>query len=135
MPTDAFLPDDYVPKEELRLEAYRRLAAVTTQSEVDDIRTEWEDRYGPVPPSAAALLDVASLRAECHRYGLTEVQVVGTSARLAPIDLLTSEEVRLQRLSRNSLHKPEQRQIVLPLPRDATPAKFLVELLRELRTD
>ena len=135
MPTDAFLPDDYVPKEELRLEAYRRLAAVTTQSEVDDIRTEWEDRYGPVPPSAAALLDVASLRAECHRYGLTEVQVVGTSARLSPIDLLTSEEVRLQRLSRNSLHKPEQRQIVLPLPRDATPAKFLVELLRELRTD
>ena len=49
VPTDAYLPKDYVEKEELRLEAYRRLAAVTTQSEVDDIRTEWEDRYGPVP--------------------------------------------------------------------------------------
>ena len=36
-------------KEELRLEAYRRLAAVTTEAEVDDIRAEWEDRYGPVP--------------------------------------------------------------------------------------
>ncbi|MEI8239816.1 MAG: transcription-repair coupling factor, partial [Actinomycetota bacterium] len=48
VPTDAYLPDDYVQKEELRLEAYRRLAAVTTQAEVDDIRTEWEDRYGPV---------------------------------------------------------------------------------------
>ena len=49
VPTDAFLPADYVEKEELRLEAYRRLAAVTTGAEVDDIRTEWEDRYGPLP--------------------------------------------------------------------------------------
>ena len=36
-------------REDLRLEAYRRLAAVTSTSEVDDIRSEWEDRYGPVP--------------------------------------------------------------------------------------
>jgi transcription-repair coupling factor (superfamily II helicase) len=32
VPTDAHLPADYVPREELRLEAYRRLAAVTTDS-------------------------------------------------------------------------------------------------------
>ena len=51
-------PPDYVAKEELRLEAYRRLAAVTTDAEVDDIRAEWEDRYGPVPAPAEALLDV-----------------------------------------------------------------------------
>ena len=57
VPTDAHLPTDYVAKEELRLEAYRRLAAVTTPAEVDDIRTEWEDRYGPLPAAAEALLD------------------------------------------------------------------------------
>src|SRR3954454_24685642 len=49
VPLDAHLPKDYVPREDLRLEAYRRLAAVTTESEVDDIRNEWQDRYGPVP--------------------------------------------------------------------------------------
>jgi TRCF domain len=43
-----------VTKEELRLEAYRRLASVTTQAEVDDIRTEWQDRYGPVPGEAGS---------------------------------------------------------------------------------
>ena len=32
MPTDAYLPKDYVSKEELRLEAYRRLAEVTTDA-------------------------------------------------------------------------------------------------------
>src|SRR5690606_41346349 len=45
VPVAASLPTDYVAKENLRLEAYRRLAAVTSEAEVDDIRAEWEDRY------------------------------------------------------------------------------------------
>ena len=49
LPLAANLPREYVQKEELRLEAYRRLAAVTTDAEVADIRAEWEDRYGPLP--------------------------------------------------------------------------------------
>src|SRR5215471_13627210 len=75
LPLDAHMPKDYVPREDLRLEAYRRLAAVTSEAEVDDIRNEWQDRYGPVPPPAAALLDVARLRAECVRTGIREVNV------------------------------------------------------------
>ena len=132
VPTDAFLPVDYVPKEELRLEAYRRLAAVTSQAEVDDIRAEWIDRYGPVPEPADALLAVGSLRAECHRLGLRDVQLVGTQARLGPISLKTSEELRLRRLSRDSLYKPDQQQLVVPMRRGTEPASFLVNLLREL---
>ena len=81
VPTDAFLPTDYVAKEELRLEAYRRLADVTTQADVDDIRTEWEDRYGPLPEPAEALLTVGRLRAECHRLGIVDMQITGSKAR------------------------------------------------------
>ncbi|CAN5395044.1 transcription-repair coupling factor [soil metagenome] len=132
VPTDAYLPTDYVEKEELRLEAYRRLAAVTTKAEVDDIRVEWEDRYGKVPEPAQALLAVGSLRAECHRLGLRDVQIIGSYARLAPLDLKVSEEMRLRRLSRDALHKPDQQQIVVPLPRKGEPAQFLVDFLQQL---
>jgi transcription-repair coupling factor (superfamily II helicase) len=131
VPVDAHLPVDYVPKEELRLEAYRRLAAVTEQTEVDDIRTEWEDRYGPVPPPAEALLTVARLRAECHRTGIHDVTITGTEARLAPLTLRTSAEMRLRRV-RGALYKEDLRQVVVPLPRGADPAAFLVRLLQEL---
>src|SRR5699024_2865339 len=75
LPLDANLDESYVPKEEMRLEAYRRLSEVRTESEVDDIRAEWEDRYGPVPEAAAKLLDVARLRAEAHRLGIREINV------------------------------------------------------------
>jgi transcription-repair coupling factor (superfamily II helicase) len=132
VPTDAFLPVDYVGKEELRLEAYRRLAGVTTAQEVDDIRAEWEDRYGPVPAPAAALLDVGHLRAECHRLGLKDVSIQSNAARLAPLPLKVSESMRLKRLSRTALYKDDTEQLVLPIPRGATPASFLVGFLREL---
>ena len=132
VPTDAFLPVDYVAKEELRLEAYRRLAAVTTAAEVADIRSEWEDRYGPVPNAAEALLAVGSLRAECNRLGLRDVQIVGNQARLGPIDLKFSEEMRLRRLSRDAIYKEEQQQVVVPLKRGSDPAVFLSAFLQQL---
>ncbi len=132
VPTDAYLPTDYVTKEELRLEAYRRLAAVTTAVEVDDIRTEWEDRYGPVPDPAESLLAVGSLRAECHRLGLRDVSITPGQARLGPLDLKVSEELRLRRLDRNALHKPDQRQLVVPIPRGVDDAQYLVSFLLKL---
>jgi transcription-repair coupling factor (superfamily II helicase) len=132
VPTDAFLPKEYVTKEELRLEAYRRLAGVTTASEVDDIRAEWEDRYGPVPPEADALLDVGYLRAECHRLGLKDVSIQSNAARLAPLRLKVSEDMRLKRLARTAILKDDTDQLVVPIARGATPARFIVGLLREL---
>ena len=132
VPTDAYLPVDYVGKEELRLEAYRRLAAVTTQAEVADIRTEWEDRYGPVPTPAEELLWVAALRAECHRLRLRDVSITSGAARLAPLELKVSESVRLKRLSRTALYKEDSGQVVVPIPRGNEPARFLVDFLREL---
>jgi transcription-repair coupling factor (superfamily II helicase) len=132
VPIDAFLPADYVTKEELRLEAYRRLAGVTSAAEVDDIRAEWEDRYGPVPSEADALLDVGYLRAECHRLGLKDVSIQSNAARLAPMRLKVSEDMRLKRLARTAILKDDTDQLVVPIARGATPARFLVGFLREL---
>ena len=132
VPVDAFLPKDYVGKEELRLEAYRRLAAVTTDAQVDDIKVEWEDRYGPVPEPAEALLMVGRLRAECHRVGLRDISLNGTQARLAPLVLKTSETMRLRRIARDAIYKEEQQQLVFPLKKGVDPASQLVAMLREL---
>ncbi len=138
---DANLPADYVEREDLRIEAYRRLAAVQSQSEVDDIEREWIDRYGPVPDLAQALLDVARLRAECHRVGLREITVTegpgfggpAWTARMSPIQLKASQLVRMERLYSGSIFKEEPGQIVLPVKkRSAKPVEVLMEFLRTL---
>ncbi len=140
LPLDASLPPAYVTKEELRLEAYRRLAAVTTEAEVEDIRTEWLDRYGPVPAEAEALLDVARLRAECVRTGVREVTVTKGPgfggpryiARMAPVDLPTSKIIRLRRLYKDTIFKEEARQLQLPVSSAAESATIVVAALADL---
>jgi transcription-repair coupling factor (superfamily II helicase) len=140
LPLDANLPKNYVEKEELRLEAYRRLAAVTTEAEVDDIRAEWEDRYGPIPDEAAALLEVARLRAEAARLGIRELNVVKVTgigaavwtARMTPMKLKVSEEIRLKRLVPKGLYKADMGQLVVPVTGGRQVAADLVDLLSTL---
>jgi transcription-repair coupling factor (superfamily II helicase) len=140
VPVDAYLPPEYVAKEELRLEAYRRLAAVTDHAEVDDIRAEWEDRYGPVPDAAAKLLDVARLRAEAHRLGIREINVTkgpafggpAWTARVSPLQLKASQGIRLNRLFKGSVYKEDQGQVIFPIAKTPDLAGTIVTLLQTL---
>jgi transcription-repair coupling factor (superfamily II helicase) len=140
LPIDANLSADYVPKEEQRLEAYRRLAEVTTETEVDDIRAEWEDRYGPVPDAAAKLLDVARLRAEAHRLDVREINVTkgpafggpAWTARVSPLRLKTSQTIRLQRLFKGAVFKEDSGQVVFPIAKTPDLIGTIIDLLRQL---
>ncbi len=114
LPGAANLPDEYVTGQAQRLEAYRKLAAVTDTAQVDAIATEWQDRYGPVPLPADRLLDVARIRAHCARLGISEVIVIGGPgfggpehiAKLGPVSLKASQEVRFKRLFDHGVWKP-----------------------------
>nr|MDP9006860.1 transcription-repair coupling factor [Actinomycetota bacterium] len=138
LPLVAHLPVDYVAREELRLEAYRRLTGVSTDEEVDDIEREWVDRYGPVPTPAQALLAVARLRVACLRTGVRQVSVSprpGSSAvlaRISPLALRASAAVRLRRLHRDASYNEALGQLVFPLPRGADPVAAVCALLGEL---
>ena len=140
VPLDAHLPTDYVEREDLRLEAYRRLASVVDPAEVDDIRAEWLDRYGPIPEPAAALLTVAGLRAECARIGITEVAVTKGPgfggpkylARISPVALRTSATIRLERLYKGAIYKADQGQLQLPLRTAAGSVADLTAALLDL---
>ncbi len=128
LPVDAHLGEAFVPGSNTRLEAYRRLAATTTPAEVEDVRTEWGDRFGALPSEAASLIDVAHLRVEALRIGIEEVVKVRNEVRIAPVTLKASQEVRLTRVMRGAVLRGDD--LFIPIPR-----KGLVEALTEfLRT-
>jgi len=132
VPITAFLPNDYVAKEELRLDAYRRLVAVKTHADVQDIRAEWQDRFGELPPPAESLLMVGALRAECHRIGLREIIVSDNRAKLSPITLKASESMRLVRLSPSATYREQSNDLNIAIPRGQEPATYLVGFMQEL---
>src|SRR5262249_5157117 len=105
LPVDANLPREYVTRDDVRMEAYRHLAAVVAPADRGAIRSEWEDRYGPPPPPAVALLDVARLRAECARLGIRAITVQRNTARITGLALRESQKVRLRRLVPKSVAK------------------------------
>ncbi|HEX7189219.1 MAG TPA: TRCF domain-containing protein, partial [Actinomycetes bacterium] len=105
LPVDAHLPHDYIPGERLRLEAYRKIAAVATEEDLDAVRAELDDRYGEPPTPVDNLFEVARFRMLSRRAGLSEVAVAGKSVRFAPVELRESQQLRLQRLYPGSLVK------------------------------
>ncbi|MDG2427404.1 MAG: transcription-repair coupling factor [Acidimicrobiales bacterium] len=145
LPINAHLPEDYISRSDLRLEAYRKLADAGTapdKAAVDAVQGEWEDRYGPIPQPVEALLSVARLRTVCVARGITEVTVgkgpgLGGAdyiARCTPVVLPLSRQTRLTRLHRDSRYKEAQQQVLLPLKktRSGDLAESLTELLEDL---
>ena len=57
---------------------------------------------------------MAELRAECSRIGVREVTVARGTARVTPIELRPSQQVRLQRVARDGVYKAETGQLVVP---------------------
>jgi len=143
LPMPAYLPPDYVERDDLRLDAYRRLASVRNHADVDDIAEEWHDRFGPVPDPAAALLQVAHLRAECVRTGVRDITVTkspalsggGLLATMSPITLPQSRQMRLARLFKGATYRETDHELRLPVKGGTTLAADLVAALVELVPD
>jgi transcription-repair coupling factor (superfamily II helicase) len=65
---------DYIPEENQRLQMYKRVARVETESQLGDVGAELQDRYGPPPPPVRNLLDYASLKLLCIRVGVNAIE-------------------------------------------------------------
>ncbi len=119
LPVDAHLPHDYVGSERLRLEAYKRVASVQHDVDVEQVRAELADRYGPPPQVVDNLLAVAAFRVHARRYGLTDVAVQGNYIRFAPLELRESQELRLKRLYPGAVVKRQVAMVLVPKPMTA----------------
>jgi transcription-repair coupling factor (superfamily II helicase) len=78
----AHLPDGYVPDDDVKLDLYRRLARAATSSEIDGLRDELRERFGPLPVMAETLLDMTRLRVMGAALGIQNVLIRGDEARL-----------------------------------------------------
>ena len=69
----AHIPERYVPSAEQRMDLYRRIAAIRTADDSDELLDEMMDRFGEVPRPVLALLDVALLRAAAAQEGISDI--------------------------------------------------------------
>ena len=130
LPVDAHIPEGYVGDQELRIEAYRRLAAATTNGDVDDVVAEWKDRFGELPDEAESLIALSRLRVEAIRVGLTEIVKLRNEIRMSPVDLKPSQEVRLERLRRGSVLRAPEGVLFIPAVEPLVPE--LIDFVKKM---
>ena len=133
LPIDAHLPESWIPKEGLRLEAYRRIAEAPSLEAISDARAELTDRFGPLPPQAESLLTVAALRLVIGSRGVKTVTTGNRQVRIEPFVLADSEQVRVRRMHPGSIFKPQTYTLILPIPRDVEDvAAWLLDSCRDI---
>ena len=145
LPVDAHLPREYVPGERLRLEAYKKLATVQDAAGLAEIEAELRDRYGNPPEPVLNLLEVARLRTVARQADVANISVQGKFVRFGPLQLLESQQLRLQRLYPGTLVKDAVRTILVPRPmtarvagqplRDTAVLRWAIDLIHAVLLD
>jgi len=130
LPCQAYIPRQYVPDMRLKIDLYRRLARVSNHEELNDFRTELDDRFGPPPPALERLLTLAELRVAAHRWQISSIRmedryvVFGYTARplIRQLSALSGERLRVV----------DERTAYLPLEEGVTGSDQIVGEVKSL---
>ncbi len=136
----ALIPDEYVPDEAQKLHFYRRLAREESPQQIEALRRELRDRYGPIPPEVEALLATAALRLLGGALGIERLLVRSWDVRLNFRKGVVPRMVVLQRVLAARQFEVEVRRPIplsLTLHRRGTEPilSTLVESLRQLEQE
>lgn len=70
---DAYIPEDYISNQSMRVDCYRKIARIQNAEDSSDVTDELIDRYGDPPPSVLGLIEVALFRNMAAVAGIAEV--------------------------------------------------------------
>jgi transcription-repair coupling factor (superfamily II helicase) len=115
---DAYVPSDYIPYEQAKIEVHRRIAAALEVAEVERLREELEDRFGPVPQPLSNLLALQRARIKFGQAGAQTVSFKGERLAVTPIELDSARARRLREQLPQALYEAGRSQVSVRVPRD-----------------
>jgi transcription-repair coupling factor (superfamily II helicase) len=69
----ALIPEDYVPDVHLRLVLYKRIASTQSREDLDELKAEMIDRFGPMPQYAQSLFRTAQIKLRAGELGIRKI--------------------------------------------------------------
>jgi transcription-repair coupling factor (superfamily II helicase) len=120
---DAYVPSDYVPYEQAKIEIHRRIAGALEVAEVQQLQDELEDRFGPVPEPLRNMLALQRARIKFGQAGATVVSFRGDRLAVTPIELDSVRARRLREELPEALYESGRSQVSVRVPQEG-PARF-----------
>ena len=115
---DAYVPADYIPYEQAKVDVHRRIAGARENSELMELRTELEDRFGEIPDPLDNLITLQQARIKLGRAGATAVSFKQGRLAVTPIDLDAATARRLREILPGANYEAGRSQLSLRVPDD-----------------
>jgi transcription-repair coupling factor (superfamily II helicase) len=115
---DAYVPADYVPYEQAKIEVHRRVASALEVADVEQLREELEDRFGPVPEPLENLLALQRARIKFGQAGARTVSFRGDRLAVVPIELDSKRAKWLREELPEALYESGRSQVSVRVPKD-----------------
>jgi transcription-repair coupling factor (superfamily II helicase) len=100
-----FIPKDYIPNLNQRLEFYRRLYMTYDQENTDKILNELKDRYGPPPEPLKKLIAVLEIKLLCHQLKINDISLMNGKVKMKVMNETPISIERVMNSIENGTHR------------------------------
>jgi transcription-repair coupling factor (superfamily II helicase) len=115
---DAYVPADYIAYEQAKIDVHRRIAGALEVADVEQLRAELEDRFGPVPEPLENLLALQRARIKFGEAGARTVSFHGDRLAVVPIQLDSRRAKRLREELPEALYESGRAQMSMRVARE-----------------
>jgi len=115
---DAYVPADYIPYEQAKIDVHRRIAGAVDVADLELLRDELGDRFGDLPQPMSNLIDLQRARIKLGQAGATAVSFRGGRLAVTPIELDSVRAKRVRAEIPGALYESGKSQLSLRVPDD-----------------
>ena len=115
---DAYVPADYIPYEQAKIDVHRRIAGAVDVADLELLRDELADRFGDLPQPMSNLIDLQRARIKLGQAGATAVSFRGGRLAVTPIELDSVRAKRVRAEIPGALYESGKSQLSVRVPDD-----------------
>jgi transcription-repair coupling factor (superfamily II helicase) len=130
---DAYVPQQYVGSEPLRIDIHRRLALAETEDELRELQASLEDRYGPLPEPVEHLFSIQEAKIKLARLGADYLVFRGGKATVGRLVLGSGELKELRTRIHTAVYTTGNQEVTLRSEQGFPQALRLVDAIVEAR--
>jgi transcription-repair coupling factor (superfamily II helicase) len=115
---DAYVPADYIPYEQAKVDVHRRIAGAREVAELAELRRELADRFGPLPEPLENLITLQQARIKLGEAGARAVTFRQGRLAVTPIELDSVRARKLRVEIPTALYESGKSQFSMRVPDD-----------------
>jgi transcription-repair coupling factor (superfamily II helicase) len=115
---DAYVPADYIPYEQAKVDVHRRIAAAREVADLVELKNELEDRFGDLPDPLKNLIALQQARIKLGQAGARAVTFRNGRLAVTPIELDSVRAKRIRQEIPEALYESGKSQLSMRVPED-----------------